>query len=220
MLRTFPEGCTWQAQAPHGRRTKGVHGFEMMGGWYEWHGLRYVPSWGGSMFEALMPTLFLDERALAPRSLGRNGEVHVEVQRRFATEELGYPVWGMSPAASPEPNGYREFGARPLGVRAYEDAAVTPHAVALALAFDPRDAVATLRRMVELYPGIYGEYGLYDSVSPKTGKVGTVYLALDQTMLFLALTNYLHQGVIQQRFAADPIAAAALPLLGDEDFFD
>jgi hypothetical protein len=80
--------------------------------------------------------------------------------------------------------------------------------------------VATLRRLVELYPGIYGEYGLYDSVIPRTGAVGTVYLALDQTMLFLALTNYLQQGVIQQRFAADPIAAAALPLLGEEDFFD
>ena len=48
----------------------------------------------------------------------------------------------------------------------------------------------------------------------------TVYLALDQSMLLLALANHLRGGVIQQRFAADPIAAAALPLLADEDFFD
>jgi hypothetical protein len=218
MVRTFPEDCTWQTQAPRGRHPKEVRGFEVIGGWYEWKGLRYVPSWGGSMFEALMPTLFLDERSIAPRSLGRNGEVHVELQRRFA-EDLGYPVWGMSPSASPEPDGYREYGVKPLGVRGYADAAVTPHAVALALAFAPGEAVATLRKLVDLYP-IYGEYGLYDSVNPVTGEVGTAYLALDQSMLFLALANHLRDGVIQRRFAADPIAQRALPLLEAEDFFD
>ena len=72
---------------------------------------------------------------------------------------------------------------------------------------------------MDLYP-IYGEYGLYDSVNPHTGEVGTAYLALDQSMLFLALANHLREGVIQRRFAADPIAAAALPLLEAEDFFD
>jgi hypothetical protein len=219
MVRTFPEACTWQSQPPIGRHPKDVGGFEVIGGWYEWKGLRYVPSWGGSMFEALMPTLFLDERGLAPRSLGRNGEVHVEMQRRFAQEELGYPVWGMSPAVSPEPDGYREYGVKPLGVRGYADAAVTPHATALALAFAPEAASATLRKLVDLYP-IYGEYGMYDSVNPETGEVGTAYLALDQSMLFLALANHLRDGVIQRRFAADPIAAAALPLLAAEDFFD
>jgi hypothetical protein len=171
------------------------------------------------MFEALMPTLLVDERALAPRSLGRNGEVHVEIQRRVATEDLGLPVWGMSPAASPTPDGYREYGVKALGAQGYEDSAVTPHAVALALDFAPEEAIAALRRMVELYP-IYGEYGLYDSVDARTGEVATVYLALDQTMLFLALTNHLRDGVMQRLFMADPIAAAALPLLGDEDFFD
>ena len=71
----------------------------MTGGWYEWKGLRYVPSWGGSMFEALMPTLVPRRaRARARGASARNDEVHVEVQRRFAAEELGYPVWGMSPA--------------------------------------------------------------------------------------------------------------------------
>lgn len=219
MARTFPPECDWQGQTPKGREEKLVNGHTVVGGWYEWRGLRYVPSWGGSMFEALMPTLFLDERTYAPRSLGRNGEVHVEVQRRFALEVLGHPVWGMSPAASPDPDGYREYGAKPLGVRSYADAAVTPHAVALALPFAPAEATATLRELARRYP-IYGEYGFYDSVNPTTGEVGTAYLALDQSMLLLALANHLRDGVIQHRFASDPIAAAALPLLADEDFFN
>ena len=166
-----------------------------------------------------MPTLLVDERRLAPRSLGRNGELHVEIQRRFALEELGLPVWGMSPAASPTPNGYAEFGVRVLGVQGYPSTAVTPHAAALALGFEPEAATANLRRLAELYP-IYGEYGFYDSVDPRSGEVGQVYLALDQTMLFLALVNHLDDGVIQERFAADPIAARALPIMAAEDFFD
>lgn len=219
MARTFPPEDSRQWQTPSGRRPKQVRGFDLEGGWYEWRGLRFVPSWGGSMFEAMMPTLLVDERRLAPRSLGRNGELHVEIQRRYAQEELGLPVWGMSPAASPSPNGYAEYGVRPLGVQGYPDAAVTPHASALALGFAPEEATANLRRLAELYP-IYGEYGFYDSVDARSGEVGTVYLALDQTMLFLALVNHLGGGVIQERFAADPIAARALPILAGEDFLD
>jgi len=220
MLRTFPPDCAWQSQTPKSRRVKQVHGHETSGGWYEWQGLRYVPSWGGSMFEALMPTLFVDERALAPKSLGRNAEVHVEVQRRWANEVLGYPVWGLSPAVAPGPDGYREYGVTVLGTsKSYAEAAVTPHAVALALAVAPEAATAALRELARRYE-VYGEYGFYDSVDPKTGEVGTAYLALDQGMLFLALANHLKDGLVQKLFASDPIAQRALPILAEEDFFD
>jgi hypothetical protein len=219
MARTFPADDGRQWQAPLGRHPKEVRGVELEGGTFEWHGIRFVPSWGGSMFEAMMPTLLVDEQRIAPRSLGQNGAAHVEVQRRYALEEMGVPVWGMSPSGSPSPNGYAEYGVRPLAVSGYPSTAVTPHASALALGFAPQAATANLRRLVELYP-IYGEYGFYDSVDPRSGAVGEVYLALDQSMLFVALVNHLTGGVIQERFAADPIAARALPLLADEDFFD
>jgi hypothetical protein len=221
MRRTFPPEHASQTQPPKGRREKRIDGHEVVGGWYEWKDLRFVPSWGGSMFEALMPTLLADERALAPKSLGRNGEVHVEVQRRFATEELGLPVWGMSPSAAPGPDGYGygEYGVKVLGTHGYQDAVVTPHAAALALDFAPEASVAVLRRLAELYP-IYGEFGFYDAVSPRTGEVAYAYLSLDQSMIFLALANHLRDGVLRKRFAADPIAQKALPLLAGEDFFD
>jgi hypothetical protein len=57
-------------------------------------------------------------------------------------------------------------------------------------------------------------------VDPRSGEVVPAYLALDQSMLFIALANHLKDGVIQRRFAADPIAARALPLLAAEEFFD
>jgi hypothetical protein len=219
MVRTFPPSCDWQASAPLGRHPKRVRGFEFAGGWYEWKGLRFVPSWGGSMFEALMPALLLDERAVAPKSLGRNAEVHAEIQRRYALEDLGRPVWGQSPSASPDPGGYREYGVRVLGTAGYSETAVTPHASALALGLQPEAAIQNLRRLAELYP-IYGDFGFYDVVDVKTGEVGQAYLALDQEMLFLAVANHLTGGVIPRRFGADPIMARALPLLADEDFLE
>jgi hypothetical protein len=198
-----------------------ANGHHLVGGWYEWRGLRYVPSWGGSMFEALLPTLFVDEKRLAPRSLGRNGEAYVELQRRFAQEDLGYPVWGMSPSATPGPyqGFYAEHGVPALGVGGYQGSAVTPHASALALPFAPEAATANLRRLAERYP-IYGDFGFYDAVDPRSGRVAPIYLTLDQAMLFVALANHLRDGAIQKLFAADPIARRALPLLPAEDFFD
>ena len=166
-----------------------------------------------------MPTLLIDEREIAPRSLGRNAEVHVEVQRRYALEELGLPVWGMSPSVAPAPAGYREYGVPVLGARGYADAAVTPHAVALALEVAPEAAIANLRRLVERYD-VYGEWGFFDAVDPRSGIVATAYLVLDQAMLFVAVANHLEPGVMQKRFASDPIAARALSILADEDFLD
>ena len=60
--RTFPDTCdwSWQETRPLGRwRTyRGVSVFE---GAYPYAGMLVTPSWGGSMFEALMPALFVPE---------------------------------------------------------------------------------------------------------------------------------------------------------------
>jgi hypothetical protein len=171
------------------------------------------------MFEALMPALFLDERRYAPHSLGANGVAHAVVQRRYAVETLGLPVWGMSPSAAVPGDGYGEFGVPVLGAASYRPGPVTPHAAALALGVTPDAAVANLRRLVDLYD-MYGEYGLYDAVDPHTGTVAHKYLALDQSMILIALANHLADGAVQKRFAADPVVQRVLPVIDAENFFD
>jgi hypothetical protein len=125
----------------------------------------------------------------------------------------------MSPSATPGTDDYREYGVTALGTRGYGAGAVTPHAAALALDLAPAPAVANLRRLGN-WAGLYGEYGFYDAVDPVAGRVARAYLVLDQAMTFIALANHLHDGCMQKRFAADPIARAALPLIADEDFFE
>jgi hypothetical protein len=171
------------------------------------------------MFEALMPTLVLDEGRYAPKSLGRNDEVHASVQRRWATEEAGYPVWGLSPAVRPGGDGYGEYGVKVLGSLGYGPGAVAPYAAALALGELPQEAIADLRELAARYE-VYGDYGFYDSVDPRSGEVAYQYLALDQSMILISAANLLKDHCIQKRFAADTIAQRVLPMLGDEDFFE
>jgi len=218
LIRTFPDSYEWQEMKPINRVEKKTLGHTYHAGYYEWKGMKYVPSWGGSAFEALMPTLVLQEKELAKEGLGLNDERHVLGQIRFAKEELKQPVWGMSPSSVPE-GGYSEFGAKPFGSKGYKAGVVTPHAVVLAVEFAPAEVVANLRKLVELYD-IYGEYGFYDAVTVKTGLVARKYLSLDQGMLFVALNNYLKDGAIRKRFHADPVIKSAEKLLTEEKFFE
>ncbi|HVM96678.1 MAG TPA: glucoamylase family protein, partial [Candidatus Acidoferrales bacterium] len=124
-----------------------------------------------------------------------------------------------SPCSTPLGDGYSEYGVPFLGSRGYRSGAVTPHAAALALLVDPQAATTDLRALAERY-NAYGDFGLYDGIDPKSGVVAHKYLALDQSMLFLALANRLDDHIVQRRFAADPIVQRVLPLLRDERFFE
>lgn len=215
LVRTFPDNYTWQEQKPKNRVDRTTLGFTYPGGHYEWKDLKYVPCWGGSAFEALMPTLVLNEKELAPKGLGLNDKRHAEGQMRYALEELKYPVWGMSPSSKPE-GGYSEYGAKPFGSKGYKAGVVTPHASALALDLIPKEVVANLRKLTELY-NIYGEYGFYDAVTVETGLVARKYLALDQGMIFVSINNYLNDGAIRKRFHAEP-AMKENEIILNEDF--
>jgi hypothetical protein len=217
MVRIPPPMCDRVGPQPTAVVVREANGSTPASGYYEWKGFRYVPSWGGSMFEALMPTLLIDEPSLAPKSLGRNDLVQARVQRQHALHDLGYPVWGASPCAVPGRGGYGEYGVPALGARGYPTDVVTPHASALALAVMPGEAVANLRELARRFP-IYGPYGFYDAVNPRTGDVAYTYLTLDQAMTFLALANRLDDGIVRKRFASDAVFADIPSLLSSEEF--
>jgi Putative glucoamylase/RTX calcium-binding nonapeptide repeat (4 copies)/Protein of unknown function (DUF3131) len=114
--RSFPDSCdwSWQETRPLGvtRRYFGVDVFE---GAYPYRGMRVTPSWGGSMFEALMPPLFVPEDRWGPGSWGVNHPLTAQAQIEHGLEEAGYGYWGFSPANVPE-GGYAAYGVDGVGM--------------------------------------------------------------------------------------------------------
>jgi len=216
IYRTFPKEWDWQNKIPGGTFKKYL-GVDIFEGYYEYEGMKIVPSWGGSMFEGLMPTLVIKEAELGKKNLGLNNSRYIEAHIRFAQKQ-GYSVWGLSPCSIPD-EGYDAYGVKDIGMRGYEAGIVTPHATFLALELVPEKAVANLRKFPQAYPDIYGEYGFYDSVNVETGEVSKKYLCLDQAMILVALNNYLNAGIMRNRFHNDEIGRRAEYLLGIEEFY-
>ncbi|NQV14111.1 DUF3131 domain-containing protein [bacterium] len=181
--------------------------------------LQILPSWNGSMFEYLMPTLFVDERHNTPMGLGENNTRIVAIHRDYALNNLGYQAWGMSPSATPE-GGYAVFGVPEIGSQkegARSDI-LTPHASILALSYAPGWVVDNLYEIENNFM-IRGDYGFFDSVDPKTGAVAEKYLALDQGMILLSINNYLNSGSLPAIFKQIGEMDRVLELIALEQFF-
>lgn len=213
MYRTQPAKDNWQSQTPKGEM-RNYHGIDLFQGHYEYNGVKYVPTWGGSMFEALMPGMIMKEKELGKNGLGLNNQHYVNLQIAYAKEK-GYSAWGLSPAATPD--GYSEFAATPLGISGYkDDGTVTAYASFLALEYAKQDVMENIKVLKEMK--IYGKYGFYDSVNLNTNRVTEAYLALDQGMIMVSVTNYLLDGIIRDHFHSNKIASEAEYLLSEEDF--
>lgn len=205
--------------------------FHVWEGHYTYPGtnLNYVPTWAGGMFEALMANEVVPETSWGPHSFGLNDVLNAEVQIKYATEQLHYPVWGLSPSSTPDDTGgYSGYGAEglvwPYSLKqglslcygcATEDT-VTPHASFLALDVLPQQAFANIQALRTLYPEIYGPHGFYDAVNPVTGAVGHRDLVLDQSMIMAALDNALENRALQRHFARDQVSWAAQTYLSME----
>ncbi len=219
LYRTAPEAWDWQTQKPQGKTVERdkVSYFQ---GYYKDGDRKFVPSWGGSLFEFLMPAMVIHEQKFGTKSFRLNGKTVTELHRDYALKEKKYPVWGISPSSTADGRRwmYSEYGIKKLGVKGYPDRGViTPHASFLALDSLPKDAIKNIRKLLTYE--IYGEYGFYDTISFPSQKVNAQYLALDQGMVLIPIANYLKNGVIQEYFYKDPIGKKSKELLSQEDFF-
>jgi hypothetical protein len=246
--RTFPDTCdwSWPEQKPVGvwRTYRGVDVFE---GAYPYDDQLVVPTWGGSMFEALMPPLVVPEEDWGPASWAVTHPLYVESQIEFGLDEAGYGYWGFSPASNPaggydvygvdaigmEPNGYPADAQRgtlvdpgwddpacfraPVPISDYGDGVVTPHAAFLALDFARGAALANLAALEADFPGLYGKGGFKDSVNTGTGQVADRYLSLDQGMVIAAIANELLDDQLQN-YLAGTLRPSLEPLMAVEQF--
>ena len=243
--RTFPssDNWSWQESKPVGfdRTYLGIDVYE---GAYTYRGMNVVPGWGGSMFEELMPDVFVPEATWAPRSWGVNHPLHVRAQREHGLLEAGYGYWGFSPASNPL-GGYREYGVDALGLNPvgylsdvestnydagfgtvrpgtnptpdYGDGVVTPHAAFLAMQHEPVEAFANLSKIQDEL-GAYGDGGFFDAVATESGTIARRYLSLDQAMVMGAIGNVLAKDVIRKAFSTRKVEKVLRPVIGIEEF--
>lgn len=183
-------------------------------------GYRGLASWTGTMFEYLMPALFLP---YCPGSLLRESGrfcVYVQKRRRFP----GKP-WGISESAYYSLDQalsyrYKANGCGDLALKRGQDAdlVTAPYAAFLALAVDPRGAVNDLRLFDRC--GALGRLGFFEALDftparcrEEDGACVRCYMAHHVGMSVLAAANALCGGAVRRWFLRDPAMAGFLPLL-------
>jgi cyclic beta-1,2-glucan synthetase len=185
-------------------------------------GHQVLLSWSGTMFEYLMPLIFMRTFDNSLLDLA----CREAVRQQIAYGEENQVPWGCSESAFSALDAnkiyqYRAFGVPSLALKAGvdEDMVVAPYATMLALLVDPPKALANLRQLDEL--GLSGPMGLYESIdfgreNKENGEPGVpiyAYMAHHQGMSLAALDDVLHRGIMRQRFHADVRVRAVESLL-------
>jgi cyclic beta-1,2-glucan synthetase len=179
-------------------------------------GERILLSWTGTMFEYLMPALWM--RHYPGTITGQSNEAVVRVQRDYCGRK-GVP-WGISESAcagrDDGQSGYAPFGVPGLALKRPDPKAlvIAPYASFLALMVNPAAAVKNLRQMEEY--GWTSRYGFYESMDYSHGAGAEVvhsWMAHHQGMALLAVCNLLFDSPIQRYFHDEPQVLATERLL-------
>jgi hypothetical protein len=177
-------------------------------------GDRVLLSWTGTMFEYLMPALWMRHyrETITDRSL----RAAVRVQREYARRK-GVP-WGISESAYIGPEGregYAPFGVPSLRLKPPDSDAlvIAPYASWLAAIVDPDAAVKNLRQVEEY--GWSGRYGVFEAVdyTHAGGEPIRSWMAHHQGMALLAACNLMFDNAFQRYFHAEPQVLATELLL-------
>ena len=181
-------------------------------------------SWTGTIFEYLMPSLWMKT---SPHSiLEQSMRNVVETQRFYFRSRC--PIWGISESAHAEvdENGsyqYQAFGLPVLALKPTEapPSVITPYASFLALETNFGAAVRNLRHMWQY--GCSGLYGFYEAVEFKDTRSGRSeavlvksWMAHHLAMSLMAVTNRLLGSPFQRYFHANPQVMATELLLHEK----
>ena len=188
----------------------------------QYKGIRVLQSWTGTMFEYLMPSLWMNS---SPGTLlERNMRSAVLAQQKYA-RRFSIP-WGISESGCSLISGdghyhYFAFGVPALALhRPDEDRVViSPYSTFMSLMTGSFDALKNLQRLKKL--GGVGPYGFYEALDygPKmtlNRKKFTLvrsWMAHHQGMCLLSVANVLCDSSIQRRFHAEPLVAATERIL-------
>jgi cyclic beta-1,2-glucan synthetase len=179
-------------------------------------------SWGGTMFEYLMPRLLLP--AYRGTLIAESDRAAVDRQVEYGQQR--HVPWGISESGfyafdAAQDYQYQSFGVPGLGLKRglSRDLVVAPYATLLALLVRPHEGVANLRTLQA--QDAEGPFGMYEALDytavrlPPGARFAVVrsYMAHHQGMGMLALANALLGDEMVRRFHAEPIVRATDLLL-------
>ncbi|PYT97314.1 MAG: hypothetical protein DMG34_23015, partial [Acidobacteria bacterium] len=188
----------------------------------QYKGEAVLQSWTGTMFEYLMPSLWM--KSSPGTLLERNMRSAVSAQQKYA-RRFSIP-WGISESACSLLSGdghyhYFAFGVPALALhRPDEDRMViSPYSTFMSLMTGSYDALKNLQRLKKL--GGIGAYGFYEALdygpkmtlSRKRFTLVRSWMAHHQGMCLLSVANVLCDSSIQRRFHAEPQVAATERIL-------
>lgn len=179
-------------------------------------------SWGGSMFEYLMPLLVMPtyEKTL----LDQTNKAVVRKQIEYGKKH-SIP-WGMSESGYNMVDAhlnyqYKSFGIPGIGFRRGlgEDLVISPYSTVLALMVAPKEAYNNLEVLKE--EGYEGYYGFYEAIDYTTTRllrkqksvVIKSFMSHHQGMSFLSLSYLLLNRPMQKRFESEVHLKSTLLLL-------
>lgn len=158
-------------------------------------------SWSGTMFEYLMPELFLQTEKQTILGISAYGAI--QAQRHYVKGKL--LPWGISESAYKETGRNGEYRYFAFGVKqtaldyCRTTRVIAPYASMLALPFFPQAVFENLIQLVR-YGGC-GEYGLYEAIDfTDSPVVVKTYMAHHQGMTLAALCNYLCNSALKKAF--------------------
>lgn len=175
-------------------------------------------SWTGTMFEYMMPSLWM--RSFPNTLITRSLESAVRIQR----DHVKNIPWGISESgfAKMDPQGrygYQAWGIPKLALKygAEDGPVISPYSSFLALSIFRRETISNLRRMAKLgWMGAYGFYEAADYTEGNTPQLVRSWMAHHQGMCLLAVTNLLKDNIVQRWFHATPRVRAAELLLHEK----
>jgi cyclic beta-1,2-glucan synthetase len=186
---------------------------------------RVLLSWTGTMFEYLMPMLWM--KTYPNTILDETTQAAVRAQKKFAKSH-SIP-WGISESSCAKLSvdghyHYQAFGVPGLAINQEkpEDLVVSPYSTFLALMADTESAVENVRTLDQM--GLLGMYGFFEAAdfTPSRVKPGDTFeivrcwLAHHQGMSLMAVANVLCSSSLQRRFHAEPMVAATERLLHEK----
>ena len=189
-------------------------------------GTQVLVSWTGTMFEYLMPSLWM--RSFPETIVDRSRQAAVRAQQAYTAAQR--IPWGISESAYAARNDaghyhYHAFGVPSLALHREkaERLVISPYSTFLALSVDPTGALRNLREMAR--KGWCGAYGFYEAADftsnertwrGRRHEIVRCSMAHHQGMSLLSIANFLLNDIVQDWFHCHPRVQATELLLHEK----